>query len=181
MGNEEIYRIHGSQPPSQVDSLSTVHVVVDREFEHDVDSRLLEHAAAAVLEQEGPFDQAELTVRVTNNEEIQKLNRAFRGVDSPTDVLSFSAGEAATTEDEDSTDFVLPEEVYDQLGDVVISLPVAREQAKEYGHDLRRELSWLTVHGVLQLIGYTHDTPAEAQVMQSREEMALHKLGLSKG
>ena len=111
----------------------------------------MEDAASVVLEQEGPFDQAEVTVRVTGDDEIHKLNRMYRGVDSPTDVLSFSSGEAATVEDEDYSGFVLPDEVFDQLGDVVISYPQAVAQAQEYGHDLRRELGWLTVHGMLSL------------------------------
>lgn len=122
-----------------------------------------------VLAQEGPFDAVEVTVRIADDQEIQELNRKFRGVDHPTDVLSFATQEPVSV----GSDFALPDEIAEQLGDVVISYPAAVDQAKEYGHDLRRELGWLIVHGMLQLLGFSHETEAEARVMRAQEERAL--------
>lgn len=156
----------------------SIHVLVDAHYQGDVDGRLVEEAASTVLEQEGRLGQAELTIRISGDEEIQELNRLYRGVDAPTDVLSFSPREATGLEDEDYLGFVLPEEVCDQLGDVIISFPRAIAQSREYGHDVRRELAWLVIHGVLQLAGYTHDTPSQEQVMQAREAVALRRLGI---
>jgi len=151
-----------------------INVSVADKFWSEVDVKFVQQVAAAVLDQEGPFDDAELTIRVTDDKEIQELNRTYRQVDEPTDVLSFG------NEEDSKAEIVLPGEVSDQFGDVVISLPAAQRQAKEHGHDLKRELGWLVTHGVLQLLGYTHDSPPEERVMRHREEMALSSLGLSR-
>jgi probable rRNA maturation factor len=154
-----------------------VHVVIDREFRAKLHPELFRRAACAVLDQEGPFDEIELSLHVTGDMEIQELNRRYRAVDEPTDVLSFMAGSDTGATSLESDDFVLPAEVFDQLGEVVISYPRAVAQAKEHGHGLDRELSWLAVHGVLQLLGYTHDTAGDAHVMEAREDLALETLG----
>lgn len=154
---------------------ATIHVEVADEFARRVDTSFVANVAGAVLEDEGPFDDVEVTVRVTGDEELQRLNLTYRGIDGSTDVLSFGSELA----DADSTQFVLPGEAPNQLGDVVISLERAEEQAREYGHDLSRELGWLVVHGTLQLLGYRHDTPSAMHTMRAREERILRRLGLS--
>lgn len=110
----------------------------------------------------------EVDVHLTNDEEIRELNRRFRGVGKATDVLSFGMGD----------DMV--EGAGRLLGQVVISLPRASAQAGEYAHSLERELGFLSVHGVLHLLGYDHDTAAGEALMRQMEEEALGSLGLSR-
>ena len=88
-------------------------------------------------------------VVVTGDVAVRDLNRRYRGEDAPTDVLSFALRE-------DAEEFVLPPDASLRLGDVVVSLPAARRQAKEAGHSLERELALLLVHGLLHLLGYDH-------------------------
>lgn len=109
--------------------------------------------------------EGEVSVTLTDNAAIQRLNAAYRGKDVPTDVLSFPM-------DPDwSTGYVL-------LGDVVISLEKAVEQAQAYGHSLAREVGFLTVHGVLHLLGYDHEKPEEAAVMEAVQREVLAELAL---
>jgi len=108
----------------------------------------------------------------TDDAGIAALNRAFRGVDAPTDVLSFPQLEAAGAAP------ALPAAAPLPLGDIVVSLPRAAAQAHEYGHSRARELGFLLVHGLLHLLGYDHETPEEAAAMEARQEAVLHALGL---
>ncbi len=115
-----------------------------------------------------------LSVVLTDDAGIAELNRQFRGIDAPTDVLSFPqldpSGPAAP----------LPEGEPLPLGDVVVSLPRAEEQAREYGHSRERELGFLLVHGLLHLLGYDHETPDEAAAMEERQDAVLDALGLTR-
>lgn len=153
-----------------------IHVQVDEPYLDDVDQSFVRSVVGAVLAQEGPFDAVDVTIRITDDETIQQLNRTYRDIDQPTDVLSFAG--PIQNEGEDDR-FALPDDISDQLGDVVISYPTAARQAKEYGHENERELGWLLVHGVLQLIGYDHETESTARVMRQQEEQALATLGLT--
>lgn len=121
----------------------------------------------AVLKQEGYGPEAEVSLAFVDDSYIRDLNLQYRGVDSATDVLSFSMLEGES----------LPE-VGDELllGDVVISLPAARRQAAAYGHSFRREVAYLTVHGVLHLLGYDHEEEAARRVMRQKEEEILETL-----
>ena len=111
----------------------------------------------------------DVSVVITDDEEIQSLNREFRGKDLPTDVLSFPL------DDEDGS---LDEEA---LGDIVISLERAKAQADEFGHSLERELAFLTVHSMLHLLGYDHETGKEDETeMFSKQEEILSLLGLER-
>lgn len=122
----------------------------------------------------------EVVVTLVNNERIHQLNRDYRGVDRPTDVLSFAMNEAG----EDEMDIYIDESEFDDypnmLGDIIISLPKAQEQAEEYGHSLERELGFLAVHGFLHLLGYDHGTEEEEKEMFSRQEEVLAKIGLTR-
>jgi probable rRNA maturation factor len=109
--------------------------------------------------------EGEVSITLTGNEEIREMNAAYRGKDVPTDVLSFPM----------DPDW---DESYVLLGDVVISLERAEEQAKDYGHSLNREVGFLTVHGMLHLMGYDHETPEEASVMEACQEEILAEMEL---
>jgi probable rRNA maturation factor len=141
-----------------------IDVQVAARYQDRVKPAALRHAAQAALHQQRIKRRVEMTVVVTGNAQLRALNRAFREVDAPTDVLSFSA-----------TDQPGPDTVY--LGDVVISYPQAREQARSGGHPVEAELQLLVVHGVLHLLGHDHYTEAERQVMWKAQAAALKKLG----
>ncbi len=98
----------------------------------------------------------------TNDDTIQRLNREFRGVDKPTDVLSFPS---------DETGF---------LGDIAISVPCAERQAEEYGHSREREIAFLTVHAMLHLFGYDHIEPEDESVMRGRQRDILAAAGMER-
>ena len=106
--------------------------------------KYLDEVIKYTLKCENAID-AELDVIIVDNEYIHKINKEYRGVDRPTDVISFAL--------EDEPDIKLDHRI---LGDIYISIDKAREQANEYGHSLKRELCFLTVHGVLHLLGYDH-------------------------
>jgi probable rRNA maturation factor len=109
---------------------------------------------------------------LTDDAGIAALNREFRGVDAPTDVLSFPQLEAA------GPVTAVPADAPLLLGDIVVSLQRAEAQARDYGHARVRELGFLLVHGLLHLLGYDHETPAEAATMEARQEAILHALEL---
>ena len=128
---------------------------------------ILETAISITLEQHA-VPSVSLTLLLTDNTNMQRLNRDFRGMDKPTDVLSFPAGD------------LLPgtQEAIPYLGDIAISLPVAKNQAHVSGHTLIAELQLLAVHGVLHLLGYEHMLPEEKERMWSAQEQILNLLGL---
>lgn len=151
-------------------------LTVDADYEVDAD--LLRSAAAAAIYQEGLRGRVRVDVLITDDDHIQALNRDYRGVDSPTDVLSFPLQDvSAEGEPSEGRRFVVPRQAMRNLGDVVISFPTARRQAEEYGHSLRRELAYLCVHGVLHLLGYDHEVEEERRAMREREETALAAVG----
>ena len=112
----------------------------------------------------------EVTITIVPDERIRELNRAHRGVDGVTDVLSFPLVDA------DAAGFVLPPCEPTHLGDVVVALEQARRQAEEYAHSFERELAYLTAHGVLHLLGYDHEREDERATMRAREEEILADL-----
>ena len=109
-------------------------------------------------------------VIIVDNEFIHKMNKEYRGIDRPTDVISFAL------EDEHDIDY----DDFRLLGDIYISIDKAREQAKEYGHSLRREICFLSVHGLLHLLGYDHMEKEDEKVMFARQEMILNEAGIEK-
>lgn len=112
----------------------------------------------------------EISILFTNNEEIQSLNRQYRGIDAPTDVLAFPQ----TTPERVRT---APHGAEQVLGDVVISVERAKEQARELGHSLKKEVAHLLVHGLLHLLGYDHEQPEEAESMRQAECAVLSEAG----
>ncbi len=106
---------------------------------------------------------------IVNNDYIHELNRTYRKIDRPTDVITFAL------EDEDT--IIVPGEER-ILGDIYISIDKAKEQAEEYGHSLLRELSFLAVHGFYHLLGYDHATEEEEKVMFQKQEEVLEAYGI---
>lgn len=135
---------------------------------------LIRRCCEAVLRTEGFPEPAEVSVSFISNEEIKNLNRDFRNVDSVTDVLSFPLGENGVYDRNPESGALL-------LGDIVISMQKAEQQAEQYGHTLQREVAYLTVHSMLHLLGYDHVNGGLEQVrMREREETVLAKLGLQR-
>ena len=128
---------------------------------------------AARIEGIGP--EAEVSVVLTDDAYIKKLNREYRGIDAPTDVLSFALNEDAEPVNEEPQIANSPGETL--LGDIVISLEAVERQAKEYGHSPERELAYLLVHGMLHLIGYDHGNEIARRRMRKEEERILSAVG----
>lgn len=115
---------------------------------------------------------SEVSLVFVDDAYIHQLNRDYRGVDKPTDVLSFAMDEGEEMPQGPEPDHV--------LGDVVISLETAQRQALEYGHSFEREIAFLAVHGALHLLGYDHQTEEDTRVMRQQEESILAKLAVSR-
>ncbi|HIT12403.1 MAG TPA: rRNA maturation RNase YbeY [Candidatus Pelethosoma merdigallinarum] len=107
---------------------------------------------------------------IVDNEYIHQLNKTYRGVDRPTDVISFALEDNGACETEFGR----------ILGDIYISIDQARIQAKEYGHSLKRELAFLSIHGFLHLLGYDHMTEEEEKEMFGRQEWILNEYGIKR-
>lgn len=141
---------------------------------------LLNEVIPAALAAEGVDEPCEINVLLTDDEGIHAINLEQRGVDAPTDVLSFpmfdlKPGDKPSAEDVDPGSHLIP------LGDMVLNLDRVKSQGEEYGHGPRRECAYLAVHSVLHLLGYDHmdDGPMKAQ-MREREEAILDKLGIGR-
>lgn len=134
---------------------------------------LVRRAVLASLEYEGYGSDTEVSVTFTDNEGIRAINSQFRGIDAPTDVLSFPLTEY------ESVSFPVADEPETSLGDIVLSLERAAEQAEEFGHSLDREIAFLTVHSMLHLLGYDHvNSEEEDAEMRRRQREILETLGL---
>lgn len=135
---------------------------------------LVRRCCTAVLTLEKFEGSAEVDVRFVNDAEIHRLNREFRNVDKSTDVLSFPLGENGVYDTN-------PETGAKMLGDIVISMEHAEDQAKRYCHSLQREVGFLTVHSMLHLLGYDHvNEGIETVRMREKEETVLTQLGLKR-
>ena len=127
-----------------------------------------------VAEAEG-MGGAEVAVSIVSDWRIRELNRKYRDMDAVTDVLSFAMQEtvdgAPSPDDDGGTEV---------LGDIIVSWPRTKAQAKEYGHGLERELAFLVAHGLLHLLGYDHQSAEDEQVMAGRQEQVLASLGFTR-
>ncbi|MCY8847703.1 rRNA maturation RNase YbeY [Bacillus inaquosorum] len=132
---------------------------------------LLQFAA----EREGVQNQAEVSVTIVTNEDIQQINKDYRGKDAPTDVISFALEEEGEGEVE-----IVGAEMPPVLGDIIISADRTREQAEEYNHSFKRELGFLAVHGFLHLLGYDHMTKEEEEEMFTKQKDLLDAYGLKR-
>ena len=144
----------------------------------------LQRAADACARMEGADAPLYAHLLITDNEEIHRFNREYRGVDRPTDVLSFPSLNCRP----ENTLGRDPEQAYREmdesgdcfLGDIILSLPMAKAQALEYGHSLKREMTYLTVHALCHLMGYDHMTPEDQRRMRAMEEKTLGSIGISR-
>lgn len=135
---------------------------------------LIRRCCNAVLRMENFKGGAEISVSFLNNDQIRQLNNEYRHKDMPTDVLSFPLGENGVYDINEETGASM-------LGDIVISMQKAVEQAQIYGHSLQREVGFLTVHSMLHLLGYDHEQGGlEAVRMREKEEDVMNRLGLSR-
>ncbi|MGN0999112.1 MAG: rRNA maturation RNase YbeY [Faecousia sp.] len=135
-------------------------------------TRIIQQCIETVLDAEGVRADCEINVLITNDKGIHAINKASRGIDRPTDVLSFPMFQLEPgNPPEDWEEYLDPETGLCPLGDMCISLQRATAQAKEYGHSARREVGYLTIHSILHLLGYDHldEGPQKAQ-MRGREE-----------
>ena len=136
---------------------------------------LVRQAIEATLDYEQYGNPAEVSVTFVDNEEIRDLNKKFRGIDKATDVLSFPLFDYEGDSEEPPVD-----EMLGMLGDIVLSLEQADLQAKEYGHSFEREVAFLTVHSMLHLLGYDHETGEEDEAdMRRRQSAVMDLMGLS--
>ncbi len=146
-------------------------------------SRVITKAVEAVLEQENIPVPCEINVLVTDDDGIRAINKANRDLDKATDVLSFPMFQLTPSEQiADWEAYIDPETGLCPLGDMCISLQRAEAQAKAYGHSLRREIGYLTIHSMLHLLGYDHldEGPQKAQMRKREEEIASTIPGLKR-
>lgn len=135
---------------------------------------LIREAVETTLDFEDFGNACEVSVTFTDNDGIHELNKKFRGVDKPTDVLSFPLFDYDGVSEEPPVD-----EILNNLGDIVISLEKAKEQAAEYGHSFKRETAFLCVHSMLHLLGYDHEkSEEEDRDMRARQTEIMRIMGL---
>jgi probable rRNA maturation factor len=146
-----------------------IEVQIDAGFVGQVDADQLTRSALATLRHQGIAGPAALSIVVTGDEAVRRLNRTYRGVDASTDVLSFWSGE--------ESDFIFAPDAPRYLGDVVISFPRAEAGAQSAGHPVEAELQLLTVHGVLHLLGHGHADPDKEATMWATQTEILRDLG----
>ncbi len=141
------------------------------------EEKLIKEVVSRVLEEEKVLPEVDVYITLTNNEEIHKINKEYRDVDRPTDVLSFpmyERDEIAGLKNDTN------DEIEKILGDIIVSIEKVREQAEEYGHSFERELAYLVTHGMLHLLGYDHMIEEEKAVMRKREEEILETLNITR-
>ncbi len=169
-------RAHCGYPERVLPSYD-ITVAVEPPFATDVDAGALTQAARAVLRAEGVAGPVALSILVTGDDTVRALNWRYRGLDEPTDVLSFgeqSAEPGEAAEWVDASEEAEPR----YLGDLAIALPYARRETAEQGQPLAELLNLLVVHGVLHLLGYDHAELDERAAMQARERAAMGDGGI---
>ena len=149
-----------------------IDVQIDEVFEEQVALDGLRAAVEVTLLREG-ITSAGVSLMVGSDDLLHQLNLDYRGIDAPTDVLSFSAQEDA---EDAAAQFVIAPEALEFLGDVVISFPYAARQASAAGHSTAREMHLLAIHGTLHLLGYDHATAEEEAVMWAKQDEILASL-----
>lgn len=151
-----------------------INILVRKEFESVVNAAFLEKIAGEAVNFTRPDGNYEFGVVVTGDDEVRQLNRVYRSIDKPTDVLSFVMGDEL--EEGELEQFPLSADGVEHLGEVIISYERALEQARENNHPVEKELSILLIHGVLHLLGYDHEDDAEAEEMEQAEAVLLGRI-----
>jgi probable rRNA maturation factor len=158
---------------------------VNAEFDFDIEELALS-VAGEVLKNESFTLDAECSLIITDDEGIREMNRQFREIDSPTDVLSFPGisfeepGDFSVIDSENDIEYIDPDTGSIMLGDIVINEKRVRSQAQEYGHSQKREFAFLVAHSMLHLCGYDHMEQEEARIMEEKQELALSNLGITR-
>lgn len=153
-------------------------------FDFDIEALVQEIADKVLMLEQCPYE-AQINLLITDNEGIRELNRDFRQLDAPTDVLSFPTipfeieSDFAMVDDREA-DFFDPDSGELLLGDIMISAEKVKEQAIKYGHSEKREFGFLVAHSLLHLCGYDHMKPEEAARMESKQKKALEELGITR-
>ena len=163
-------------------------VSVDEPFDGRIDVEWVGAVARAALTIAGVAGNGEVSLLITDDETVRALNAEYRGLDETTDVLSFSAEHPGHWEgDEDSPEqqasddgFVLPPDIPEPLGEIIVSWPQAQRQAAEHNVSSQHELAHLVIHGALHLIGHDHAEPEEAERMQALERNTLEMLSFDR-
>lgn len=153
----------------EIDFLDEINELTEQDLEQI--ENLLNYAA----DKENVKAGSELSVTFVSNDRIQEINREYRNKDQPTDVISFALEEMTEGEIE-----VVGADIPRVLGDIIISIPKAREQAEEYNHTFMRELGFLAVHGFLHLLGYDHMNEQDEKKMFDRQKEILEGYGLGR-
>jgi len=148
-----------------------IEISVAETYRGQVDKPWVRKIARAVLKAEGVAQPYEVSLVFTDPETVQQLNRDYRGVDEPTDVMAFYM----LGQKEADNSFALPPDGVTRPGEVIISYPRAVEQAREQGHSTERELALLIIHGILHLLGYDHEKTEDQEKMRSREKELLDR------
>lgn len=165
-------------------------VLVEKEIEDELGfdyEELLGEVAKEAVRSEGCPYSCEINLTLTDNEGIRTLNQEYRGLDVPTDVLSFPMVDFEEPGDFSHLEEPLKKNMYFNLdtgelllGDIAISVERAREQSEEYGHSLEREIAFLMAHSVLHLMGYDHMEEEERERMEEKQEQILQRLGITR-
>lgn len=163
----------------------TIHLECDEGFEYgEKYKNLISKVIEASLDYEKCPYEVEVNVVLTGNEEIHQVNKEFRNIDRPTDVLSFPMIDYDSPAEfdnlEDYMEYFNPETGELLLGDIMISLEQARKQAEEYNHSKEREIAFLTAHSMLHLCGYDHMEDDERMVMEEKQKEILEQLGITR-
>jgi probable rRNA maturation factor len=144
--------------------------------EETYDEEYFTHIAEVIFEHLHLDDYFIVELNLVSLEKIHEINRDYRNVDRPTDVISF-----AFEDDEKEAEIVREAGMPRDLGEIFICVDRAKEQAKEYGHSYQREISFLFTHGILHLLGYDHMEPEDEKVMFGIQDELMDKLGLKRG
>ena len=163
-------------------------ILVENEANRGLDfdyEEVIKTVISKTLETENCPYETEVNVLLTGNEEIHEANKEFRGIDRPTDVLSFPMVDYDYPSDfsyveENQESYINPETDELLLGDIMISVDKVYEQADEYGHSRKREFAFLIAHSMLHLLGYDHIDEAERKVMEVKQEAILDALGITR-
>jgi probable rRNA maturation factor len=152
-----------------IDSIDETNSLAENEILH------IENILSFASKKQNVEPGSEISISFVSNEKIHEINREYRRKDQPTDVISFAMEELGEGEVE-----VIGIDQPRILGDIIISIPKAKEQAEEYGHSFMRELGFLAVHGFLHLLGYDHETEDEEKEMFSLQREILDEYGLQR-
>ncbi|MBN1366861.1 MAG: rRNA maturation RNase YbeY [Dehalococcoidales bacterium] len=151
-----------------------INISIDDEYKKRITQRSLRNITERTLKMEKTGENVEMGILITNQENIRTLNLTYRDINEPTDVLSFYMIPEAEHEGDM---FIVPPDNVKHIGEVVISYPQALKQARENRHKVQKEIAVLLVHGILHLLGYDHEEPADEAKMKPREKAILDSVG----